>query len=118
MVYGKEKTNLYWTRAAKAEQKPLVLAKQAQQTNQGRTPFICTLRVPIHLSFNCQQGPPLFSLSDEDTSIQRLHFLCENNRGFLSQDNKNIAAHFKQSCGTGESLHCKKCRRTFFRIPS
>jgi hypothetical protein len=33
-----------------------------------------------------------------------LHFLCENNRGFLSQDNKNIAAHFKQSCGTGESL--------------
>ncbi len=31
--------------------------------HQGRTPFICTLWVPIHLSFNSQQGPPLSSLS-------------------------------------------------------
>ncbi len=29
-----------------------------------RTPFICTLSVLIHLSFNSQQGPPLSSLSD------------------------------------------------------
>jgi hypothetical protein len=31
------------TRAAKAEQKSLELARQAQRTNQSRTPFICTL---------------------------------------------------------------------------
>ncbi len=44
------------TRAAKAEQKSLVPARQAQRTNQGRTPFICTLWVSVHLSFNSQQG--------------------------------------------------------------
>jgi hypothetical protein len=47
------------TRAAKAEQKSLVLALQAQQANQERTTFICPLGVTIHLSFNSQQGPPL-----------------------------------------------------------
>ncbi len=31
------------TRAAKAEQKSLVPARQAQGTNQRRPPFICTL---------------------------------------------------------------------------
>jgi hypothetical protein len=31
------------TRAAKTEQKSLVLARQAQETNQERIPFICTL---------------------------------------------------------------------------
>jgi hypothetical protein len=46
------------TRAAKAGQKSIVLARQAQQTTQGRTPFICTLRVPVCLGFNSQQGPP------------------------------------------------------------
>ncbi len=40
------------TRAAKAEQKSLVTAWLAQRTNQGMTLFICTLWVPIHLSFN------------------------------------------------------------------
>jgi hypothetical protein len=30
-----------------------------QRTNQGRTPIICPLWVPIHLSFNSRQGPPL-----------------------------------------------------------
>ncbi len=30
-----------------------------QRTNQGRTPIICSLWVPIHLSFNSRQGPPL-----------------------------------------------------------
>jgi hypothetical protein len=34
-------------------------ARQAQQTNQERIPFICSLLVSIHLSFNSQQGPPL-----------------------------------------------------------
>ncbi len=50
-------------RAAKAEQKSLVPARQAQRTNQERTPFICTLWVPVHLSLNSQQGPPISSLS-------------------------------------------------------
>jgi hypothetical protein len=31
------------TRAAKTEQKSRVLARKDQRTNQGRTPFICTL---------------------------------------------------------------------------
>jgi hypothetical protein len=32
-------------------------------TNHGRTPFSCTLWVPIYLSFNSQQGyPPMVSL--------------------------------------------------------
>jgi hypothetical protein len=44
----------------KAEQKSLVPALQAQQINQGRTSFMCTLWVSI------QQGPPLSSLSGCD----------------------------------------------------
>jgi len=41
------------TRAAKTEQKALVPAwQQGQRTNQVRTSFICTLWVPILLSFN------------------------------------------------------------------
>jgi hypothetical protein len=51
------------TRAAKAEQKSFVPAPKDQQTNKGRTPFICTHWVSIHLSFNSQQVPPLSSLS-------------------------------------------------------
>jgi len=44
IVYGEEKKILYWaTRAAKAEQKSLVPARQSQRTNQERTPFICPL---------------------------------------------------------------------------
>jgi hypothetical protein len=49
------------TRAAKAGKKSIVPARRVQQTNQGRTPINC--QVPIHLSFNSQQGPPLSSLS-------------------------------------------------------
>ncbi len=46
IVYGEEKNILYWpTIAAKAEQKSLVPARQAQQTKQGRTPFICTTTI-------------------------------------------------------------------------
>jgi hypothetical protein len=52
------------TRAAKAEQKSLVPARQAQQTNEGRSLFICTLWAPTHLSFNKSAGvSPLYSLS-------------------------------------------------------
>ncbi len=49
------------TRAAKAGQISILQAQRAQRTNQGRGPF--TLRVPICLSFNSQQGPPLSGLS-------------------------------------------------------
>jgi len=54
------------TREAKGEQKSLVPARQAQGTGQERTPFICPLWVPIRLSFNSKQGPPLstYGLSD------------------------------------------------------
>ncbi len=39
--------------------KSLLPARQAQRTNQERTPFICPLWVPIHLSFNSQhRGHP------------------------------------------------------------
>ncbi len=66
MVYGEEKLFCTGpTRAAKAEQKSLVPARQAQRSKQGRTPFICTLWVPIRLSFNSQpRATPLYSLSD------------------------------------------------------
>jgi hypothetical protein len=43
-VYGEEKNILYRVvRAAKTEQKSLVSTRQAQRTNQERTPFICYL---------------------------------------------------------------------------
>jgi hypothetical protein len=64
IVYGEEK--IFCTgppRAAKAEQKSLVPARQGQRTNQGKTPFYCILRVPIHLRFNSQQGPLLSIVS-------------------------------------------------------
>jgi hypothetical protein len=45
IVYGEEKKYFFTgrTRAAKANQKSLVPARQAQRTNQERTPFICLL---------------------------------------------------------------------------
>jgi hypothetical protein len=52
-VKCKEKNILFWAvRAAKAEQKSLVPALQAQRNNQGWSPFICTFWVPIHHNFN------------------------------------------------------------------
>ncbi len=63
ILYDKKK--IYCTvpsRAAKSEQESLMLARQAQQTHQERTPFICTLWVPIHLSFNKSAGATLPSL--------------------------------------------------------
>jgi hypothetical protein len=45
LEYGEEKNNFYWAnyRAAKAEQKSLVPARQAQRINRERTSFICIL---------------------------------------------------------------------------
>jgi hypothetical protein len=51
------------TREAKAGQNSIVSAQQAQRTNQGRTPFICTPRAPICISFKIHQVPPLSGLS-------------------------------------------------------
>ncbi len=63
-MYGEEKIFCTGpTRAAKADQKSLVPARQTQRTNQGRNPVICSLWVPIPLSFNSQQGQPLSSTS-------------------------------------------------------
>jgi hypothetical protein len=44
-------------------------------SNHPRTLSICTLWVPIHLSFNSQQGPPLSSFSDVYILILFCHWL-------------------------------------------
>jgi hypothetical protein len=63
IVYGEEKSFYTGpTRAANAGQKSLVPARWAKIIEQGRIPLICTPWVPIHLSFNSQQGPPLCSI--------------------------------------------------------
>jgi hypothetical protein len=86
--YGEEK--IFWTgltRAAKAEQKSLVPAwQQAQLTNQGRSPFMCTLWVDIHLSFNSQQGPSLsiVSLHGIDTPMTPSH--CQSHFTLVNTD--------------------------------
>jgi hypothetical protein len=59
IVYDEEKISSTGpTGAAMAGQKSLVPARRAQRTNQGRTSFICTPRVPICHSFNSQRGHP------------------------------------------------------------
>ncbi len=45
--------------------------RRSQRTNQGSASFICTPWVPIHLSFNSQQGPPLPSLSGCESMLRR-----------------------------------------------
>ncbi len=54
------------TRAAKTEQKSLVPARQAQRTNQGMPPFICTLWVPFAFTSvaTVSRGHPLSSHSE------------------------------------------------------
>ncbi len=47
------------------EKNTLVAARQAQRINQERTPFVWYSRVPVYLSLNSQQGPPLSSLSNK-----------------------------------------------------
>jgi hypothetical protein len=63
-----EKNNILYC-AAKAIQKSIVPAQWVQRTNQGRTPLICTLWVPIHLSFNSQQGPPFSYISRQNVQL-------------------------------------------------
>ncbi len=50
------------TRAAKAEQKILVPARQTQGINQHRTPFIFPLWVPMQFQQSASAEPPLSSL--------------------------------------------------------
>ncbi len=60
IVCREEKNNLSrLTRAAKAEQKSLVPARQAKWTNQGGTPFICTPQSPVTSVSTVGRGPPL-----------------------------------------------------------
>ncbi len=71
------------TGAAKTGQKSIVLARQAQRNNQGRTSVICIPRVPICRSFNSQQVPPLSVLEFIDpvfakTSPKRSFLVIEN----------------------------------------
>jgi hypothetical protein len=58
IVYGEEKNILCTgpTRAAKAGQKSLVTAWQAQGTNQEKNPFHCTLWVPITSASTVSRG--------------------------------------------------------------
>ncbi len=64
-VYGEEKNILYWTdQSSQGRIKVSCAGTTSRGTNQGRTPFICTLWVLIFcLSLNSQQGPPLSCLS-------------------------------------------------------
>ncbi len=55
------------TRAAKARQKSLVLARQAKLTNQRRTPFICNFWVPIY-HLQPAGATPVYSLSGAEVS--------------------------------------------------
>ncbi len=66
------------TSAAKAKQKSLVRTRQGQRTNQGKTPIDCILWVPIHPSFNSQQGPPLSSLSGHSHETQIFYCPCKS----------------------------------------
>ncbi len=74
------KNILYWIdQSCKGEIKiSYTAARRAQPGNQGRTPSICTLWVPIHLSFNSQKEPPLSGLSGtrwlSKTTVEILQF--------------------------------------------
>jgi hypothetical protein len=57
-------------REAKERQKSISQSRQAEITDQERTPFICTPRVPICLSFNSEQGLPLSGLSGGTRPLQ------------------------------------------------
>ncbi len=57
--WGKQYFVLGWL--VQPRQDKILFYWGAQQTNQGWTPFIFTPRVPLCLSFNSQQGPPLSS---------------------------------------------------------
>ncbi len=68
IVYGEE--NIFCTgptRAAKTEQKSFLQARRVQRSNKEWIPFICTLRVPIYLSFRMGH-PYLVSLAPIEDS--------------------------------------------------
>ncbi len=56
---------MYWADHSNQGRIKVSYTGRAVLMNQcGRTPFICTRRVPIHLCCNSVQGPPLSGLSD------------------------------------------------------
>ncbi len=68
--------NVFKSRISRTDwssQKSLLPARQAEQTNQGRTSFVCTPWVPI--SLNSLQGPPLSSLYKPTTCFNEVSFL-------------------------------------------
>jgi hypothetical protein len=81
----RKKIFLYWAdyRAAKAGQNSFVPAWRAQRTNKERTTFICTLGIPICLSFNTPQRPPLsiVSLTIASTIRIAIRVKISKNRG-------------------------------------
>ncbi len=58
---------LYWAASAgKSGQRSIVLVWRAQQTNQGRTPFLCSLRVPtVSTAWIGHGHPSLVSLCEQ-----------------------------------------------------
>jgi hypothetical protein len=84
------------TRAAKAGQKSIVPARQAKRTSQERTPLKCTPRVPICLSFNSQQGSPLYGLSANNSLCKHektgaRHFYNLSSSLWASQSKQNFS---------------------------
>jgi len=97
------------TRAAKTGQKSIVPARRVQRANQGRIHFCCTLWVPIHLSFNSQQGPPVSSLSGSAAIVYTLRPLSLINARLFS-----IWWEKRKSCGTLPILHRKLYAHSMF----
>jgi hypothetical protein len=61
---GEENNISYWADSSSQGRTKIFCTRTMSPTNQqGRTPFICTPRVPICFSFNSRQGSPLSGLS-------------------------------------------------------
>jgi hypothetical protein len=98
------KKYFYW--GVQSSQKSLVPARQAQRTNQERTPFVCTLWVPIHTSFNSQQGPPL-------SGLFRFECMWQWVKGELNRCIRKSSIY--SDCTTNDSLCGLSSRHYFIR---
>ncbi len=81
------------TRAAKAEQKSLVPARQAQRTNQERTPFICNHSPQFQQSagatpFYCSLSGTLLALRHSVFQVEPLPITQELAGGMYSNNRK------------------------------
>ncbi len=69
-MYGDKKNILYWVdHSNQGRIKVSYTGRAVLMYLCGRTPFIYTRRVPIHLCCNSEQGPPLSGLSAVHYSI-------------------------------------------------